>query len=227
MPKKNSSWGENSKTVQARERKAAQKNDEQSKKKKAQEDAFWKDDNKLDNKKKERKENTEQKKQEALKRKEEAKKLLEEEESKITSKKPPAATSTKKVTLSEIEKIKEKERKQQELLAKEKEKEQKKVAENPEMEEENPNVKMAQILAVEGAVEARSATEAIGVLSIDGGKDEVDRHPEKRMKAAYLEFEERELPKLNAEYSNMRLSQLKQMLRKEWQKSPDNPMNMR
>lgn len=55
MPKKNSSWGENSKSVQARERKAAQKNDEQSKKKKAQEDAFWKDDHKLDNRKKERK----------------------------------------------------------------------------------------------------------------------------------------------------------------------------
>lgn len=55
MPKKNSSWGENSKAVQARERKAAQKNDEQAKKKQAQEDAYWKDDNKLDNKKKERK----------------------------------------------------------------------------------------------------------------------------------------------------------------------------
>ena len=55
MPKKNSTWGENSKSVQARERKAAQKNEEQTKKKKATDDAFWKDDNKLDSRKKERK----------------------------------------------------------------------------------------------------------------------------------------------------------------------------
>lgn len=47
------------------------------------------------------------------------------------------------------------------------------------------------------------------------------------MKAAYTEFEERELPRLKAENPNLRLSQLKQMLRKEWQKSPDNPLNMR
>jgi len=77
-----------------------------------------------------------------------------------------------------------------------------------------------------GAVEARSLTDAIDVLDI-GEKDTVDRHPEKRMKAAYAEFEERELPKLKAENPSLRLSQLKQILRKEWQKSPDNPMNMR
>lgn len=227
MPKKNSSWGENSKSVQARERKAEQKNEEQTKKKKDVEDASWKDNDKLDSRKKERKENTEQKKQEALKRKQEAKRLLEEEEAKIgTSKKPAAVAATKKVTVSEIDKIKEKERRQQELLAQEREREKKKIADNPEIEEENPNIKMAEILAEEGVVEARSATDAIGVLSI-AGKDETDRHPEKRMKAAYLEFEKRELPKLKAENSNMRLSQMKQILRKEWQKSPDNPMNNR
>ncbi len=50
-------------------------------------------------------------------------------------------------------------------------------------------------------------------------------HPEKRMRAAYLEFEEKNLERLKKEYSNMRLSQVKQILKKEWQKSPDNPMN--
>lgn len=55
MPKKNSSWGENSKSVQARERKAEQKNEEQTKKKKDVEDASWKDNDKLDSRKKERK----------------------------------------------------------------------------------------------------------------------------------------------------------------------------
>lgn len=55
--------------------------------------------------------------------------------------------------------------------------------------------------------------------------DEVDKHPEKRMKAAYLAFEEKMLPQLKAEYPTHRLSQLKQMLHKEWLKSPENPVN--
>ena len=55
----------------------------------------------------------------------------------------------------------------------------------------------------------------------------VDMHPEKRVKAAYTDFESRRLPQLKAENPNLRLSQLKQMLKKEWQKSPENPLNAR
>ncbi len=57
-----------------------------------------------------------------------------------------------------------------------------------------------------------------------GGPAAIDQHPEKRMKAAYLEFEEENLPKLKQENPNMRLSQLKQLLKKEWMKSPKNPL---
>ena len=49
-------------------------------------------------------------------------------------------------------------------------------------------------------------------------------HPEKRMKAAYKAYEDKNLPILKAENPNMRLSQLKQMLKKDWMKSPENPM---
>lgn len=56
---------------------------------------------------------------------------------------------------------------------------------------------------------------------------EVDRHPERRLKAAYAAFEERNLPILKNENPNLRLSQLKQMLKKDWMKSPENPMNQR
>lgn len=45
------------------------------------------------------------------------------------------------------------------------------------------------------------------------------------MKAAYLAFEERRLPEIKTEYPNMRLSQWKQILKKEWLKSPENPLN--
>jgi len=81
---------------------------------------------------------------------------------------------------------------------------------------------MAELLAAEGAVEARSVEDAIATLSVD---PKVERHPEKRMKAAFLEFEERELPRLKKENPNLRLSQLKQMLKKDWMKSPENPLN--
>lgn len=57
--------------------------------------------------------------------------------------------------------------------------------------------------------------------------NDVDRHPERRMKAAFTAFEEVNLPRLKQENPNMRLSQLKQLLKKEWMKSPENPMNQR
>ena len=90
--------------------------------------------------------------------------------------------------------------------------------------EENPNQQVAALMAAEGAVEARSVEDAIAVLNV--GSTPVDRHPEKRMKAAYNAFEERELPRLKQENPNMRLSQLKQLIKKDWMKSPENPMNM-
>lgn len=49
-------------------------------------------------------------------------------------------------------------------------------------------------------------------------------HPEKRMRAAYLEFETENLPRLKQENPNMRLSQLRQLLKKDWMKSPKNPL---
>ena len=56
---------------------------------------------------------------------------------------------------------------------------------------------------------------------------EIDRHPERRMKAAYLSFEERMMPILKEQNPTLRLSQLKQLLRKEWMKSMDNPLNQK
>lgn len=74
-----------------------------------------------------------------------------------------------------------------------------------------------------GEVEARTIEEAIDVLSV--AQEKGDLHPEKRQKAAYAAFEEREMPRLKAENPNLRQSQIKQMLRKDWLKSPENPLN--
>ena len=72
--------------------------------------------------------------------------------------------AVKKVTVSEIDKIKEKERRKHEQAAIMKEKEKKNISENPEMEPENPNVKMAEILAAEGIIYLSGFFSAIVVV---------------------------------------------------------------
>ncbi|KAJ1958528.1 hypothetical protein EC988_000251 [Linderina pennispora] len=53
----------------------------------------------------------------------------------------------------------------------------------------------------------------------------LDRHPEKRAKAAFREFMQREKPRFKLEYPSLRLAQLKHQMWKEWQTSPENPFN--
>ncbi|KAJ1912748.1 hypothetical protein H4219_005487 [Mycoemilia scoparia] len=53
----------------------------------------------------------------------------------------------------------------------------------------------------------------------------IDRHPERRAKAAYRAYEDRMMMKLKEENPGLRLSQLKQLIFKEWQKAPENPFN--
>jgi hypothetical protein len=53
----------------------------------------------------------------------------------------------------------------------------------------------------------------------------LEKHPERRMEAAYKRFEEIQLPILKREHPGLRHSQLKERLFRLWKKSPDNPMN--
>ena len=64
------------------------------------------------------------------------------------------------------------------------------------------------------------------VINSETSTDSPDKHPERRMKAAYRKFEEREMPLLKKEYPYLKLSQLQQLLFKKWKKSPENPFNM-
>ncbi|KAI9470020.1 MAG: hypothetical protein EXX96DRAFT_588459 [Benjaminiella poitrasii] len=54
---------------------------------------------------------------------------------------------------------------------------------------------------------------------------DIEKHPERRFKNALKAFEERELKNFRAQYPGLRLSQLKEIMYKEFQKSPDNPFN--
>ncbi|KAJ2859370.1 hypothetical protein GGH94_006140 [Coemansia aciculifera] len=53
----------------------------------------------------------------------------------------------------------------------------------------------------------------------------IDRHPERRARAAYHIYEEREIDRLKTENPGLRLTQIKDLIYKAWQKSPENPLN--
>jgi hypothetical protein len=70
---------------------------------------------------------------------------------------------------------------------------------------------------------ASNIDDAIAVLKVTDAEE--DRHPEKRMKAAFKAYEDAQLPIVKAENPSLKLSQIKQMIFKNWQKSPENPLN--
>ena len=78
------------------------------------------------------------------------------------------------------------------------------------------------------ALNATGIDNALDALSLTGKSTEkIDRHPERRFKAAYTEFEERRLAEMEADGSGkgLRLNQRKERIRKEFEKSPENPYN--
>ncbi|KAJ0032567.1 hypothetical protein NQD34_002648 [Periophthalmus magnuspinnatus] len=211
MPKK--FQGENSKAATAKARKAEAKAVADARKKRAEEDALWQETDKHVLKKEQRKDDKEKKRLELLERKKENQRLLDEEFSKIKGKPTKEPGTGGKVTRAQIEQtLQNEQQKQQQEQPKEKTH-----LETPL--EENVN----RIIPEEGSVEARTIEDAIAVLST--GPEDLDRHPERRMKAAFAAYEEINMPRLKQENPNMRLSQLKQQLKKEWTKAPENPLN--
>jgi hypothetical protein len=73
---------------------------------------------------------------------------------------------------------------------------------------------------------ASNIDDALDALSLtQGGEGEerkalagIDRHPERRQKAALAAFEDRRLPELRKEHPGLRLQQYKDLIYKEFQK---------
>ena len=152
-----------------------------------------------------------------MERKQEARLLLEQEEEKLGGKQKLVKVTRAQIVEAEEERKKESESIAAAALPKG-------VVIAPAMDQ-NPNHLLRDRLE-SGELEARTVEEAIEVLSLTREQQQKqDRHPEKRLKAAYAAFEERELPLLKAENPNLRQSQVKQLVRKKWMKSPENPMN--
>jgi len=53
----------------------------------------------------------------------------------------------------------------------------------------------------------------------------LEKHPERRFKATFEAYQERELPNLRKEHPGLRLQQYKELIYKQFQKSPENPFN--
>jgi hypothetical protein len=99
-----------------------------------------------------------------------------------------------------------------------------------------PPVKKARGLDLSGldGPDSKSALSALNATGIDdaldalaltkGDKDKIDRHPERRFKAAYNAFEERRLDEMKDE-KGLRRQQKIDQIRKEFEKHPDNPFN--
>ena len=75
------------------------------------------------------------------------------------------------------------------------------------------------------ALNATGIDNAIDALSLTANsQDKIDRHPERRFKAAYNAFEERRLDEMKDE-KGLRRQQKVEQIRKEFEKHPDNPFN--
>lgn len=68
-----------------------------------------------------------------------------------------------------------------------------------------------------------NALDALSLTSKDTSK--VERHPERRFKAAYAAFEARRLPEIEEENPGLRRQQRIDLCRKEFDKSEENPFN--
>ena len=86
---------------------------------------------------------------------------------------------------------------------------------------ERGNGDVVNATGIEAAMDALTMASSTGAAAGAAG----DAHPEKRAKAAYLAFEEANLPLIREELPGLKLSQYKNKLFERWKKHPDNPMN--
>ncbi|KAL9016955.1 MAG: hypothetical protein Q9185_005694 [Variospora sp. 1 TL-2023] len=70
-----------------------------------------------------------------------------------------------------------------------------------------------------------NALDALSLTAGAGSNEKVEKHPERRFKAAYAAYEARRMPELEEEMKGLRRQQRMEVVRKEFEKSPENPFN--
>mmetsp|Transcript_13303 Transcript_13303/g.38648 ORF Transcript_13303/g.38648 Transcript_13303/m.38648 type:complete len:219 (-) Transcript_13303:304-960(-) len=209
----------NERQAEKAEREASKKNEMDSKAAKAAEDDYWGDDGAGKGKGSKKKEDEEAKRAEKAAAKA-AKKAIEEEEAAAVAKSKGQKAGVSKVTHHQLLTQKQIEARAQAQMMSEKEMETRR-----EMREEDYGALVDAENVNRIAAEDGAATSVEGALAMLGVKDKEDRHPEKRMKAAWKEYEATNTPLLKQEKPGLKMSQYREMLWKMWQKAPENPIN--
>ncbi|KAH7387022.1 hypothetical protein KP509_16G000700 [Ceratopteris richardii] len=185
MPKK---MGVNSKAEEARARKAAAEADKKEREVKEKEDSYWRSAEGAKSRAAKKKEEDAARRAETLQKKAEAKKLLEQEEKElekygkhVDKKQGRVSIPTPKVTAAELARQKEEEEAKLKANAEESRKKDRRMADAEEYERmisvENTN-------RDDTAVDARSVDTALAQMVIASDLP-ADRHPERRLKAAF------------------------------------------
>ncbi|CEH18377.1 Uncharacterized conserved protein [Ceraceosorus bombacis] len=79
---------------------------------------------------------------------------------------------------------------------------------------------------IDDALEAMSlATERTDKAAVGAKAGAIERHPERRFKAAFEAYKEREMPRIRQERPGLRKNQYENELHDEFKKHPDNPFN--
>lgn len=213
----------NQRAVEAKERKAAAAAAKAALAEQEAERKKWEDKDKLVARKLDRKAESQAKAEERMQRKLELRKLADEEMQTLAGKFSRKNQSPAKLTRAEIL--------QRQLKAAAGEKESSSQSEDGSLPPLEPNINhivRAETLQaqLEGRdlVSASSLDDALNQLSVTDGGGE-DRHPERRMKAAFRAYEEQMMPRLKAENPSLKRSQLLELLTKQWRKAPENPFN--
>jgi len=97
---------------------------------------------------------------------------------------------------------------------------------NPKANEPAPEVESFAATGIDNALDLLEVVTAkMDKASVGQQAAGIEQHPERRFKAALAVYQERELPKAREEHPGLRLQQYKDLLYKQFQKSPDNPYN--
>ncbi|CRH03756.1 conserved protein, unknown function [Plasmodium relictum] len=212
-------WGAgNSRAIEARLRKKMEKDRKQREIEEKKLEEYWRDDDKKVQAKIQRKMEAESKRQQKLDKKKELKALYGEEEKSMKSNKESKTTNTKVSQAEILQRLIEEKKKE---LEEEKKKKNNMNVHEMELEENINHIRRDEMNNCDEYINATGIDNVISAL------ENISFDKTKKVKVAYKKFEEENLPIVKEEYKGLKLSQYKQILWKQFKKSPDNPMNQK
>ena len=225
MPK----WGQNSKKIEAKEREQQKKQEEKQAKAKQAEQEKWKETDPKILKKQAKLQEEEAKRQEKKAKLQEKKEAYEEELQKIqASKKAKPDHKDIKILKADVDKVKQKEKEQlQEKYApgsKIKKMRSESVDSNDidaQLDAEFQAFYKPRANYEADVTVAENLDQAFDALTVN----KQDKHPEKRVKAAWNNFVNNHMDEFRKEYPSLKRKQIIHFMWKDFAKSPENPMN--